>query len=45
MTTVRYFADAPALFTAAVILAVLGLWMLIPLLWIRTDFFRREGVR
>jgi hypothetical protein len=35
----RYFADAPAFLAAAAILAVLGLWMLIPLLWIRNDFF------
>ncbi len=40
---VRYFADAPAFLTAALVLLVLGVWMLIPLLWIRTDVFAARG--
>ena len=35
----RYFASAPAFLIAAAIIAVLGVWMLLPLLWIRKEFF------
>ena len=35
----RYFSEAPAFLIAAVIIAVLGVWMLLPLLWIRKEFF------
>jgi hypothetical protein len=37
---VRYFADAPPLLIAAVALGVLGIWMLVPLLWVRKELFR-----
>jgi len=35
----RYFAQASAFLIAAAIIAVLGVWMLLPLLWIRKEFF------
>ena len=35
----RYFSEAPAFLIAAVIIAVLGVWMLLPLLWIRKELF------
>jgi hypothetical protein len=35
----RYFVDAPAFLVAAAILAVLGVWMVLPLLWIRARIF------
>jgi len=35
----RYFAEAPAFLVAAAILAGLGVWMLVPLLWFRKEFF------
>jgi len=35
----RYFAEAPAFLIAAAIIAILGVWMLLPLLWIRKEFF------
>ena len=31
----RYFAQAPAFLIAAVVLAVVGLWMVVPLLFLR----------
>lgn len=33
----RYFASAPAFLIAAAIVAVLGVWMLFPLLWVRAE--------
>ena len=41
----RYFAQAPAFLIAAAILAVLGVWMLLPLLWIRKEFFAAKEIR
>lgn len=35
----RYFADAPAFLVAAVIVAIVGIAMIVPLLWIRKDYF------
>lgn len=35
----RYFAQAPVFLIAAAVIAVLGIWMLLPLLWIRRAYF------
>jgi len=40
ITSSSAFADAPAFLIAAVVLAVLGIWMLVPLLWVRKELLR-----